>query len=108
MHIILVTGFTVYSFFTQKTIKIEEPNPCWVIRNSNGAGVVARDNFMLVFSSIEKLRYFVTHESLEDFVPQRFTWENLVETFGGYFSEAIINHTGSKGNFICIPLQKNP
>ncbi len=89
-------------------ISIAHPDPCWVIHDKGDKVHGTTSGKLLIFSAEALLRTYLDAVQIpqESTVPTNYTWDELVDKFGAWCSEGIIDHAGQPGFYKHVPLRK--
>jgi hypothetical protein len=61
---------------------------------------------LLVFSNEQKANDFMNNRPRIDHRLKQYSWDELVDKFGGRYSNAVVDHRGKIGFYQVVPLRK--
>lgn len=88
------------------TFSFPHPDPCWIIKSKEHEGVLTGSGALLIFSDEEKAKGLMEKEPEDSYLIEKFSWDVLVDTFGGTFSSVTVDKKNEAGFYQSVPLQK--
>ena len=88
------------------TFSMPHPDLCYIIKSKEHKGVLTGGGALLIFSDEEKAKSVMEKEPEGSYFIEKFSWDALVDTFGGTFSSVTVDKKNEAGFYQSVPLQK--
>jgi hypothetical protein len=84
------------------TIQHVHPDPCWIIRNREETASYSNKGSLFVFSSQQLADDYVSKSRLAGAMVKMFSWNDIVDLFGGGFNEAMVDPSMDHDGFCTV------